>query len=117
MAFKVVDGKVVRVEEVTNAEIIQKVNELEKKINPYKLSLEKRKQEVASLDKQIEALTNERVTKATQITSYEKFIAEENIEMCREYGIKGAPTLIITDGDNYETYYGVPEIKKYLASL
>jgi len=77
MAFKVVDGKVVRVEEVTNAEIIQKVNELEKKINPYKLSLEKRKQEVASLDKQIEALTNERVTKATQITSYEKFIAEE----------------------------------------
>ncbi|MBP3435070.1 MAG: ribonucleoside triphosphate reductase, partial [Clostridia bacterium] len=49
--------------------------------------------------------------------AYEKKIAEENLELCREYGIKGAPTLIVTDGENYQSYYGVPEIKKYLATL
>lgn len=49
--------------------------------------------------------------------SFEKKIAEENLDLCREYGVKGAPTLIITDGENYQSYYSVPEIKKYLASL
>ena len=77
MAFKVVDGKVVRVEPVNNSEVVQKVNELDKKISPYKQSLEKRKAEIATLDKQIENLTNERVSKAAQVTSYENFIAEE----------------------------------------
>ena len=48
---------------------------------------------------------------------YEKKIAEENLDMCREFGVKGAPTLIITDGENYQSYYSVPEIKKYLGSL
>ena len=47
----------------------------------------------------------------------EKKIAEENVDLCRAYNVKGAPTLIITDGDNYASYYSVPEIKKYLASL
>ena len=49
--------------------------------------------------------------------AYEKLIAEENIEPCKQYGIKGAPTLVITDGQNAVNYYSVPEIKKYLASL
>ena len=49
--------------------------------------------------------------------AYEKLIAEENIELCKQYGIKGAPTLVITDGENHVNYYSVPEIKKYLASL
>ena len=49
--------------------------------------------------------------------NFEKKIAEENVDLCRAYGIKGAPTLIITDGDNFASYYSVPEIKKYLASL
>ncbi len=49
--------------------------------------------------------------------AYEKLIAEEHVELCRKYGIKGAPTLVITDGENHENYYSVPEIKKYLASL
>ena len=49
--------------------------------------------------------------------SYDKFIAEDNLELCRKYGVKGAPTLIIADGDNYQSYYSVPEIKKYLASM
>ena len=48
---------------------------------------------------------------------FEKLIADENVELCKQYGIKGAPTLVITDGTNFNTYYSVPEIKKYLASL
>ena len=49
--------------------------------------------------------------------AYEKLIAEENVDLCRAYGIKGAPTLVITDGENHTNYYSVPEIKKYLASI
>ena len=49
--------------------------------------------------------------------AYEKVIADENLELCRKYGIKGAPTLVITDGENHVSYYSVPEIKKYIASL
>ena len=49
--------------------------------------------------------------------AYEKLIAEEHVDLCRQYGIKGAPTLVITDGENHVNYYSVPEIKKYLASL
>ena len=48
---------------------------------------------------------------------YEKLIADDNLELCRQYGVKGAPTLVITDGENTVNYYSVPEIKKYLASL
>ena len=49
--------------------------------------------------------------------AFEKKIAEENVDLCRQYNVKGAPTLIITDGDSYASYYSVPEIKKYLATL
>ena len=48
---------------------------------------------------------------------YEKLIADENIELCKQYGVKGAPTLVITDGENFRSYYSVPEIKKYIASI
>ena len=48
---------------------------------------------------------------------YEKLIAEENVDLCRAYGIKGAPTLVISDGENHTNYYSVPEIKKFLATL
>ena len=48
--------------------------------------------------------------------AYEKLIADENVELCKKYGVKGAPTLVITDGENHVNYYSVPEIKKYLAS-
>ena len=47
--------------------------------------------------------------------AYTKLIADENVELCRQYGVKGAPTLVITDGENFNSYYSVPEIKKYLA--
>ena len=49
--------------------------------------------------------------------AYEKLIADENVDLCKQYGVKGAPTLVITDGENHVNYYSVPEIKKYLASL
>ena len=49
--------------------------------------------------------------------AYEKLIADEYIELCKQYGVKGAPTLVITDGVNHVNYDSVPEIKKYLASL
>ena len=49
--------------------------------------------------------------------AYEKLIAEQNVDLCKQYGIKGAPTLVITDGENHVNYYSVPEIKKYIASL
>jgi len=47
---------------------------------------------------------------------FEKLIADEHLEACRTLGIKGAPTLVVTDGEGSQLYYGVPEIKKYLAS-
>ena len=46
--------------------------------------------------------------------AFEKLIAEENAELVNRYGVKGAPTLVVTDGVNTEKYYGVPEIKKFL---
>ena len=49
--------------------------------------------------------------------AFEKKIAEENLDLCRSLSIKGAPTLVITDGVNNRLYYSVPEIKKYIASL
>ena len=49
--------------------------------------------------------------------AYEKLIADDNADLCRKYGVKGAPTLVITDGENHVNHYSVPEIKKYLTSL
>ena len=49
--------------------------------------------------------------------AYEKLIADDNKDLCIKYGVKGAPTLVITDGENHVNYYSVPEIKKYLATL
>ncbi len=49
--------------------------------------------------------------------AYEKLIADDNKDLCLRYGVKGAPTLVIVDGENHVNYYSVPEIKKYLASL
>jgi len=48
--------------------------------------------------------------------AYEKLIADDNKDLCLKYGVKGAPTLVITDGENHVNYYSVPEIKKFLAN-
>jgi len=49
--------------------------------------------------------------------AFEKLIADDNKDLCLRYGVKGAPTLVITDGENFQSYYSVPEIKKYLANI
>ncbi len=49
--------------------------------------------------------------------TYENLTAEEWPALCRQYGIKGAPTLVVSDGVHFEKYYGVAEIKKYVQSL
>lgn len=48
---------------------------------------------------------------------YTKVYANEHMELAQEYGIRQAPTLLIHEGDQIEKYAGLPEIKKYLASL
>ncbi len=48
---------------------------------------------------------------------FEKLIAEEHADLVQQYGVKGAPTLVVTDGENARKYYGVPEIKKFLAGV
>ena len=48
--------------------------------------------------------------------AFEKYIAEENLALCRKFGIKGAPTLVVEGPAGFQTYYSVNEIKKYLAS-
>ena len=45
---------------------------------------------------------------------YENLVADDNPELCRQYGVKGAPTLILTDGESFEKFYGVSEIKAQL---
>ena len=49
--------------------------------------------------------------------TYEKIIADDHLELAKQYGVKGSPTLVISDGVNTERYYDVPEIKKFLASV
>ena len=49
--------------------------------------------------------------------AYEKLIAEENVDLCRQLAVKGVPTLAVTSGDEVKTYCGVSEIKTWLASL
>ncbi|MBP8640640.1 MAG: ribonucleoside triphosphate reductase [Oscillospiraceae bacterium] len=49
--------------------------------------------------------------------TYEKIIADDHLELAKQYGVKGSPTLVITDGVNTERYYDVPEIKKFLSSV
>ena len=48
--------------------------------------------------------------------SYEKMLANEHVELVNRFGVKQAPSLVIADGDIFEIYRGVSEIKGYLAS-
>ena len=45
---------------------------------------------------------------------YEKLMAEENAELAKQYGVKQAPTLIVTDGVNFEKFAGAGAIKQYV---
>ncbi len=47
----------------------------------------------------------------------EKLIVDENLELAKSFDLKMAPTLIVTDGESYEKYAGVQEIKTYINSV
>ena len=44
-------------------------------------------------------------------------MAEEQPELALSFGVKQAPTLIVTDGESYEKYAGAPAIKQFLSGL
>ena len=44
-------------------------------------------------------------------------MAAENAELAKIYGVKQAPTLIITDGDKFEKIAGAGAIKAYVSTL
>ena len=49
--------------------------------------------------------------------AYEKLYADENVELAKAYELKMAPTLIVTDGETYEKYAGVQEIKAFINKI
>lgn len=46
--------------------------------------------------------------------SYVKLLAEENANLVETYGIRQAPTLVVTGMDGFEKYAGVSEIMRYV---
>ena len=46
--------------------------------------------------------------------SYVKLLAEENAKLVETYGVRQAPTLVVTGTDGFETYAGVSEIMRYV---
>ena len=49
--------------------------------------------------------------------AYEKLMAEENGDLVAKYEITQAPTLVITDGENYVKYAGAGAIRQYLLDI
>ncbi len=47
---------------------------------------------------------------------YKEVLATENIELANQYGIRQAPTLIVTREDGYDKYRGVAEIRAMLTA-
>jgi len=45
---------------------------------------------------------------------YKEVLATENIELANRYGIRQAPTLVVTQGDEVAKYKGVSEIRGML---
>ncbi len=48
---------------------------------------------------------------------YVKMIAEEHPDLVEKYGVKQAPTLVLTNGESFEKYRGVSDIKGYLTAV
>ena len=46
---------------------------------------------------------------------YEKLNAEENVELAKQFGVKQAPTLVVTTDGGFEKYAGAGAIKQYAA--
>jgi len=49
--------------------------------------------------------------------AYTKLIADENAELAREFGLKGAPTLTVIKNGEFTNHKGVSDIKKYIETL
>lgn len=45
--------------------------------------------------------------------SFERTDAEENAELCSRFGVRQAPTLVVTDGEGFEKIVNLSNIKKY----
>ncbi len=48
--------------------------------------------------------------------AYETVMSQDNMELCKKFGVMATPTLIITDGENTERYAGAGAIKNFLKS-
>ena len=48
--------------------------------------------------------------------AYEKLNAEDNAELAMKYGVKQAPTLVVTYGEHFEKYAGAGAIKQYASA-
>ena len=46
--------------------------------------------------------------------AYNKLLANENVDLVNEFGIKQAPTLVVVENGVATKYTGVSDIKKYL---
>ena len=47
--------------------------------------------------------------------NYVKIDAEEQVNLTVAYGVKQAPTLVVVNGEQVETYIGVGDIRTYIA--
>ena len=45
---------------------------------------------------------------------YEKLLANEHPDLCADFGVKQAPTLVVVSGGKTQKFVGVSDIKKYL---
>ena len=52
-----------------------------------------------------------------QGVAYEKLNAEDNAELAKAFGVKQAPTLVVTSEGGFEKYAGAGAIKQYAVSL
>jgi len=49
-----------------------------------------------------------------QGATYQKLLADENVDLVEQFGVKQAPTLVVVKNGVVEKYAGVSNIKKYL---
>ena len=49
--------------------------------------------------------------------SYQKLLVEENMDIASAYGLKQAPTLVVTNGDDIHLYVGVAGIKEFINNI
>ena len=49
--------------------------------------------------------------------AYDKIFAEEEPELAKHYGVRQAPTLVLTEGDSFEKITGAGAIKQYVTAI